>query len=54
MDEFASEHMPTVQEQYGRLVSVSLPAEGIDPMAALAWAQGQPRFFWASQPVKIN
>lgn len=49
MDEFASEHMPTVQEQYGRLVSVSLPAEGIDPMAALAWAQGQPRFFWSSQ-----
>lgn len=38
----------SIQDQYGRLVSYSLPCPNISPSAFLAYAKGQPRFYWES------
>lgn len=37
---------PSIREQYGRLVSYSLPSPGVTPQAFLRAADLQPRFFW--------
>jgi len=36
----------TITEQYGRLVSLSIPAPGLTLAGFLRQAHGQPRFFW--------
>jgi len=39
----------SIPEQYGRLVSLSLPCEGVSLAGFLAQAKGQPRVYWESQ-----
>jgi menaquinone-specific isochorismate synthase len=38
----------SIQSQYGRLISLSMPCPGITPNDLLLHARGQPRFFWES------
>lgn len=38
----------TFQQQYGRLISLSLPCPGVTPMDLLRHAHGLPRSFWES------
>ena len=37
---------PSLHEQYGRLVSYSLPCPGVSPASFLRAAHARPRFFW--------
>jgi len=49
MTENPAESAPSLREQYGRLVSYSLPCPGVSPAVFLRATSGRPRFLWENR-----